>query len=119
MSDREIFQENLRRFLSDSGAKQIDLAKYTGVSDKTVSAWFTGRAYPRADVMEKICKFFGVRLSDMVDSKQEQPDEDAQLLAYFHSLNSTGKSKLLERAEELVYLYGEKSSQVASRKVGM
>lgn len=117
MTDREIFQKNLKNFIEESGCKQIDIANFVGVSDKTVSAWINGRGYPRADVMEKLSVFFGVRLSDLVDEKTED-EEEALLLKMFRTLPSVGKSKLLERAQELCVLYGEKSGNVSGQRVG-
>ena len=83
--------------------KQIDIAKYAEVSYQTVSAWCTGRAYPRADAMERICKFFGIKQSALTENHDEQNPETL-LVLYFRSLSEIGKKKLLERAEELSVL---------------
>ena len=117
MSDREIFRKNLMKYMEQTGRKQVDVAKFVGVSDKTVNAWVRGRGYPRADAMEKLSMFFGVRLSDLVDEKPDEDTEEMQLVNIFRSLSSVGKIKLLERAEELTVLYGKKSSYVPDRKV--
>ena len=58
MTDREVFKENLNNLMRISKVKQIDIAKYAEVSYQTVSAWVCGRVYPRAESMEKLCKFF-------------------------------------------------------------
>lgn len=117
MTDREIFQKNLKKFLSMSGAKQVDVANAINVSHKTVSAWVNGRGYPRADVMEKLAMFFDVRLSDLVDEELSEDEEEKQLIEMFRMLSSAGKIKLLERAEELTVLYGKKVQNVSHREV--
>jgi len=117
MTDREVFQKNIQKFLDDSGTMQKDLASAVGVSNKTVSAWIRGRGYPRADVMEKIARFFDVRLSDLVDQEPTEDEEETMLVNMFRSLSTAGKIKLLERAEELVVLYGKKSNAVSSGEV--
>ena len=103
MTDREIFQKNLSNLMNISKAKQIDIAKYAEVSYQTVSAWVQGRGYPRADAMEKLCKFFGVKQSALTEEPSET--EEDELLTAFRSLSDDGKQKLLERAGELIRLY--------------
>lgn len=104
MTDREIFQKNLIDLLESTKTKQIDISKYTGVSYQTVSAWVTGRGYPRAEAMEKLCKFFGVKQSALTEDRTAVSDED-QLITAFRSLSNEGKQKLMERADELRKLY--------------
>ena len=103
MTDREIFQRNLSDLMRITKVKQIDIAKYAEVSYQTVSAWVTGRGYPRADAMEKLCQFFGIRQSALTEQKDKKTDED-QLLEAFRMMSDEGKYKLLERADELVLL---------------
>ena len=103
MTDREIFQKNLTELIQTSRVKQTDIAKYAEVSYKTVSAWVTGRGYPRADAMEKLCKFFGIRQSALTEPHTESQED--KLLIAFRSMSLAGQDKLLERAEELRVLY--------------
>lgn len=70
MKDREIFRNNLNRFLSESGRKQKDLAEYVGAKTTTVSGWTRGISYPRADAMEKIAMFFGISTSQLIGEDQ-------------------------------------------------
>ena len=104
MTDREIFQKNLNNLMAITKVKQIDIAKYAEVSYQTVSAWVTGRGYPRAEAMEKLCKFFGIKQSALTENNSEKTDEDILLFA-FRSLSDDGRQKLLERAKELTVLY--------------
>ena len=71
MTDREIFQTNLKELMRTTKVKQIDIARYAEVSYQTVSSWVCGRGYPRAEAMEKLCKFFGIRQSALTDKKEE------------------------------------------------
>ena len=108
MTDREIFRRNLTNMLNETKTRQTDLAKYAEVSYQTVSAWVKGRGYPRADAMERICRFFGVKQSALTeDTKKEQTPEEELILA-FRTLPVEGKQKLLDRAEELLKLYPKK-----------
>lgn len=109
MTDREIFQQNLSNLMNVTKVKQIDIAKYAEVSYQTVSAWVTGRGYPRADTMEKLCKFFGVKQSALTEQQGQKTDED-RLLSAFRALPEQGRTKLLERADELRKLYPKRGS---------
>ena len=109
MTDREVFQENLVNLMKKSKVKQVDIAKYAEVSYKTVSAWVCGRAYPRVEVMQKLCNFFGVKQSALTD-RHDETDED-KLLMTFRSLSNNGKEKLLDRAAELMLLYPKKGKK--------
>ena len=102
MTDREIFRKNLSLLMHNTKTKQIDIARYAEVSYQTVSAWVGGRGYPRADAMEKLCKFFGVKQSALTED-HSTTDEDL-LLEAFRLMSDEGKRKLLERADELVRL---------------
>ena len=114
MTDREIFRNNLNELLRTTKTKQADIARYAEVSYKTVSAWVCGRGYPRADAMEKLCKFFGIKQSALTESGEE-PDESRLLLA-FRSLPEEGKQKLLERADELLFMYGKRKQYAKVKK---
>ena len=109
MTDREIFQTNLKELMRTAKVKQIDIARYAEVSYQTVSSWVCGRGYPRAEAMEKLCKFFGIRQSALTE-EQKETDED-HLLLLFRSLPPEGKAKLMERATELKKLYPKRRGQ--------
>lgn len=109
MTDREIFKANLNELMRTTKTKQIDIAKYAEVSYQTVSSWVCGRGYPRADAMEKLCRFFGVKQSALTEEKEET-DEDKLLFAY-RLLSDKGKAMLLDRAAELVLLYPKKGKK--------
>lgn len=105
MTNRENFRKNLSRLLTQNGVRQIDLAKHLNVSKQTISTWICGRAYPRADVMEKIADYFGTTISALVYGEREQMEE-SEIVYFFHALPDSGKEKLLERTHELAVLYG-------------
>ena len=105
MTDREIFKNNFSELMRISKVAQKDLADYAKVSYKTVSAWVCGRGYPRAEQMESICRFFGIRQAALTQEKEPERTQEDALLSYFRSLSPEGKLKMLERAEEMTKLY--------------
>ena len=112
MTDREIFKKNLVDLMALTKVKQIDIARYAEVSYQTVSAWVRGRGYPRAEAMEKLCRFFGVKQSILTEERNSDEDKENILVDSFRSLSEEGQDKLLERASELKKLYpkGRKGS---------
>lgn len=105
VSDRERFRRNLAELMRTTKVKQVDLAKKTGVSYQTVSAWIAGRGYPRPEAMERICQFFGVKQSALIEKPANEGTEEDVLLAAFRTLSRQGKEKLIERAVELMKLH--------------
>lgn len=110
MANRENFQHNLSQLLENHNGNQNDLAEYLNVSKQTVSAWIHGKAYPRADVMNKIATYFGTTISALVYDRREQKAAE-EIEYYFHALPEEGREKLLERTYELAILYGLKGRE--------
>ena len=116
MTDREIFQKNFSNLLNETKTKQIDIAKYAEVSYQTVSAWVRGRGYPRPETMEKLCRFFGVKKSELMESKEKKRTPEDTLILAYRTLPVAGKEKLLQRAEELLKLYPKKGRKKYEKK---
>lgn len=95
MNDREIFRENLNYYLSLQGKLQKDLAEYVGAKTTTVSGWTRGISYPRADAMEKIAMFFGIKTSQLVSENSHS--ELDQLAAEESELLRTPEARILAR----------------------
>lgn len=64
---REIFKSNLNRLLDSKGATQKSLAAYMQVSTATVNEWKKGRKIPRMDKIDKLCAYFMVKRSDLLE----------------------------------------------------
>ena len=67
-----IFAANLRRFLSEYGMTQADLAARLKVSPTTVSNWTKGEKSPRVDKIDAMCRIFNCRRSDFVEEESHQ-----------------------------------------------
>lgn len=102
MTNRENFPKNLRRLMERGQYNQADIVNHMGVTSSTVSSWCTGQKYPRADMLERLAKFFNVSVFELVC---ESDTDEERLLRAFRVLNPTGKKKALERMDELTQLY--------------
>ncbi len=64
---RQVFTKNLNRFLSEKQVPQNELAKYLGVSNTTINNWVKGYKMPRMDKIDKICSFFSINRSELLE----------------------------------------------------
>ncbi|WZU00657.1 helix-turn-helix domain-containing protein [Erysipelothrix sp. D19-032] len=71
MSDntKEIFSENLKKYMGIHKLNQEEIAEITGVSQSSVSAWLAGKTIPRMGVIEKLSIKFGIMKSDLLERK--------------------------------------------------
>ena len=90
LGNKEIFIRNLKRHLSISGEKQIDVATAIGVSTGTFSDWLKGRSYPRMDKIQLLADYFGIKKSDLVEdvniAKETVSDKEQLVLDLFHKI---------------------------------
>ena len=119
MSEQEfnkIFAKNLSHYLELSDRTQTDLAKSVGVSTASVSNWCKGIKLPRMDKVDRICIFFSIKRSDLMEDKSivdihssksaaitQRPlsSEESTLLDDYQKLNAAGRSKVREYTSDL------------------
>ena len=59
---------NLNRLMEHHDVTQLELAEYMNVSQATISNWCKGSKMPRMDKIDKLCKFFNVSRTELMDS---------------------------------------------------
>ena len=67
MDSKEIFAYNLNYFMNENGKSRKDVADAIGVSYFTFTDWVKGKKFPRMDKVEKLAKYFGIKVSDLVE----------------------------------------------------
>lgn len=73
MSEKEInsvIAKNLNYYLTQTGKTQIDLSLFMNVSQATISNWCKGSKMPRMDKIDKICSFFNISRSDLMEDQK-------------------------------------------------
>ena len=73
---KQVFADNLRKYMDRSGKSQKDLAEVAGVSTATFSDWVNGKKYPRIDRIEMLANYFGILKSDLIEEKPTDPKVD-------------------------------------------
>lgn len=91
----KILADNVNALLEKHGLSYRELAARLGVSHSTIGAWVTGRAVPRMDKIDAMCKMFNVSrsyfcedhnvtdsaLQELIDLCNSRPGLAGQILA--------------------------------------
>ena len=72
---KTVFSKNLNAYLKLAGKTQADLARYLNVSTATVNYWCRGAKSPRMDKADRMCSFFGIRRSDLIEERNLLPSD--------------------------------------------
>ena len=76
MKHKTIFAENLNRKMQENGKTRKDICDALDLSYYTVTDWVKGKKMPRMDKVEKLARYFGCLISDLIEEKVE--DEQRQ-----------------------------------------
>lgn len=66
----EIFAFNLKSRMEDKDVSQNELARYLNVSPTSVNNWCRGLKTPRMDKIDRLCKFFNISRSDLMEDRR-------------------------------------------------
>ena len=73
---KQVFSQNLRKYMAESGKTQRDLAEIIGVNAPTFNEWVSGKKFPRIDKIQKLADYFGILKSDLIEDKTKKPATD-------------------------------------------
>lgn len=106
LGNKEIFSRNLRRYISQSGKTQKEIAKAVGVGQSTFCDWVNGRIYPRMNKVQLLAEYFGIKKSDLVEdvnfSKSEISDKQQELIDLFQQVPDEKKEFLLKMIQAAI-----------------
>lgn len=71
---KKTFTDNLNRLLRVRGITQAELATYMEVSNTTVNNWVKGYKVPRMDKVDKLCSFFKIKRSELLEQSPVSDD---------------------------------------------
>lgn len=106
---KENIQKNLIFYRKMQNVTQKQLAEGINTAATTISGWERGAATPDIDTLFLICNYLQVSLNDMCGILSDEESfsvtaDEKNLIATYKKLNEEGRSRLLERAEELITL---------------
>lgn len=111
---KTVLARNLRYLMGDRGWDQVDLAKKSGVSQKTVSNILNEMKVPGLDTVDKLAGAFGLNLwqlimPGLVDDLRS-PTSIREVYEAFRKTNDKGKEFILSVAEREAEYNGTKKS---------
>lgn len=81
------FRKNLIKYLNETNTTQEELAKYIGVGVSAVSNYVQGLNMPRMNKIDKICEFFKIKRTDLLESDEDDISEDKELMLLARDIN--------------------------------
>lgn len=69
MDNKNIFAQNLKKYMEQNNKSRRDISEALGISYYTVSDWVNGKKYPRMDKVERLANYFGILKSDLIEEK--------------------------------------------------
>lgn len=106
LGNKEIFAQNLNRYLRLSGKTQSEVARAVGITRGTFCDWVKGRAYPRMDKVQLLAEYFGVRKSDLVEdvniTKEATSNKVEQIIDLFHRVPEEKQEALLSIIQSVI-----------------
>lgn len=99
---KQVFSQNLRMYMAESGKTQKDLADIIGVTAPTFNEWVSGKKFPRIDKIQKLADYFGILKSDLIEDKQNKPIIDDGLTESQRKLIDFAKTVPEDKAEMIL-----------------
>lgn len=81
------FRKNLIKYLNETNTTQEELAKYIGVGVSAVSNYVQGLNMPRMNKIDKICEFFKIKRTDLLEADEDNISEDKELMLLARDIN--------------------------------
>lgn len=77
-NNKNIFANNLKRYISDSGKTRSEICNALDIKYSTFSEWVNGNKYPRMDKVEILADYFGVNKSDLIEEPRPISQEEQE-----------------------------------------
>lgn len=109
--------DKIKHLLDFNRVSQVELSRYTGISEQIISYYVRNRRTPRLSAIVKIADFFNVSVDYLVDEEQELPKRTNSRSSSV--LNSTSRvSSAIQEAYEKESVMLKVSSMYRNDKLG-
>ncbi len=97
--------QKIRELRKSRGMSQEELASMLGYrSYTTIQKWESGVSEPPFKVAHKLSEIFDTDLDELAGTASDSHTLPSGLIDKYFSLNDIGRSKLIERADELIQM---------------
>jgi len=96
--------DEIDRLRINRGWTEYELAKRSGLPQSTISGWYRNRQTPTIQSLEKICKGFGITLSQFLDEGDAPISltaEQREMLGHWSALEDEQKKVILELLKKM------------------
>lgn len=102
----QIFAQNLKRYLSETGMSQNELARRLGVTSATVSTWCRAEKYPTIERIDALCNIFHCERVDLTETAEASAryHQNQRLLLY---ANYIAKHEMIAEAVDLLKMVSD------------
>lgn len=101
LGNKEVFADNLKRYMDEYGLERPDIARIVEKSYSTVNDWYNGKTYPRIDAIEALANYFRISKSDLIE---RQPKTMSPTRAYLTDKIAKADEEKLEKFKKLLEL---------------
>lgn len=83
----QVIAKNLKRIAYEKEKTQAQIAQELGIHRATISAWMNGTRTPKMSKIDLLCRYFGVKRSDIMETRDsDEPiqyhlDAETELIA--------------------------------------
>lgn len=69
---RNIFHEQLVKYMKIRGKTQSDLSRDLNISLTTISGWYHGKNFPRPDKMQLLADYLHIQVEDLITKEKDE-----------------------------------------------
>lgn len=114
MNSKKILSTNLKSLMNKFGISRNKLADDLNIKYTTITSWVTGQKYPRADKINKLCKYFKVSRSRLEDDQEDYTNghfDIAKAIKNGHYMTWQGKPLTSRDKKMLEFYFGGDDSK--------
>lgn len=121
LGNKEIFANNLRKYLSEKGMNPRQLAIELNLKYTTVNDWVNAKSYPRIDKIEKLSNYFNINKSDLIENNiitriYDTDKEVDEFIQYYCSLSDKNQKKFVKALQKELRKQGFDANYITGAK---
>lgn len=96
LGNREVFAENLSYYMDRLGKDRAMICADLGLKYTTFADWENAKTYPRIDKIEMLANYFGIKKTDLIESRSSGDRSFDDVKEMFLTLSQAKKEQALD-----------------------